>query len=800
MSVSRPSSIDRDEPSQAKVVISSRRTPLSARGEPAVWLLGLALCLCVTLVVALMALIVREGLRTFWPRPIELVTLVGGEKLLGVPMQDESFDASGDAAKAIESRRGASNLVEDAFGDDGRPTRRLYRVGNRDVGQEPFRWVTLANVESIERPADAAMLERQEWGVWIGMPLAIVKQETIKIPASAGDVEKAGTIDTPDGPRPVTREILSTESDGTRVVRQRVVVAGTAAGTSTPGSSVVAPAVDRATFDHLHEEAIERAAQIKSIEKGEIGSINHEMESWRLRVRKAEMERDRSASDLGGVLGDPLALPAWIGGLAVVLALAGLVVVLGRRADHRALLVRMVRPSLLVTACLLAMWCVLENPWSHQKVTDADVAGVRARADAALTKSQAAYDEAIGRIAELRKLDEQYRVIVLDARQRFAPVRQTSPDEPLMLSQIVRMVQPNSLGAAGKWGVYLSRWAEFLGGDPRDTNTAGGVFPVLFGTVSLTLLLSLLVVPMGVVAALYLREYAKQGLVTSVVRIAVNNLAGVPSIVYGVFGLGFFCYTLGQYIDQGPAAPALRFNWWLTLGGGALAVIVAVCVAFLAKPVPGTPVRAVHRFMAFAAGACWLLAAGLGAAALFKTPYFHGFFAERAPNPVFGTRGLLWASITLALMTLPVVIVATEEAIASVPRSMREGSYGCGASKWQTIRRIVLPGAMPGIMTGMILAMARGAGEVAPLMLVGAVKLAPDLPVSASPPFVHLERSFMHLGFHIYDLGFQSPDSEAARPLVWTTTLLLIAVVATLNVAAIWLRGSLRSRMKTGVF
>jgi phosphate transport system permease protein len=131
---------------------------------------------------------------------------------------------------------------------------------------------------------------------------------------------------------------------------------------------------------------------------------------------------------------------------------------------------------------------------------------------------------------------------------------------------------------------------------------------------------------------------------------------------------------------------------------------------------------------------------------------------------------------------------------------MREGSYGCGASKWQTIRRIVLPGAMPGIMTGMILAMARGAGEVAPLMLVGAVKLAPDLPISASLPFVHLERSFMHLGFHIYDLGFQSPDSEAARPLVWTTTLLLIVVVATLNVAAIWLRASLRSRMKTGVF
>lgn len=791
MSLVQSPNPERERPSPAKVVISSRRTPLSARGEPAVWLLGLTLCLCVTLVVALMAVILREGLRTFWPRPIELVTLVGGEKLLGTPMQDEAFDASGDDAKAIEVRRAGAKLIDGAFAD-GRPVRRLYRVGNRDVGQEPFRWVTLANIESIERPADAAMLERQEWGVWIGEPLAIVKQETIKVPAASGEIETSGSIDTPDGPRPVVREVLSTESDGTRVVRQRVFLAGSPAGASSP--------IDREFFDRQHEEAIDRAAKIASIEKGEIGSINHEMESWRLRVRKAEIERDRSGADSGGMLNGPLALSVWSAAILGVIALAGLSVAIGRRGDHREPRMRMVRPALLVLAGLLAIWCAMEHPWAHRKVTDADVASVKSEADSVLARLQSSYDESIGRIAEIRRLDEQYRVIVQDTSGRFAPVRQTTPDEPLMLSQIVRMVQPNSLGTGGKCGVYLSRWAEFLSGDPRDTNTAGGVFPVLFGTVSLTLLLSLLVVPMGVVAALYLREYARQGLATSIVRIAVNNLAGVPSIVYGVFGLGFFCYTLGQYIDQGPRAPALRFDWWLTLGGAGAAAIAAISVAVLAKPTPGTPARGMHRVMAFAAGACWLVAAGLGVAAIFSTPYFHGFFAERAPNPVFGTRGLLWASITLALMTLPVVIVATEEAIASVPRSMREGSYGCGASKWQTIRRIVLPGAMPGIMTGMILAMARGAGEVAPLMLVGAVKLAPDLPISASAPFVHLERSFMHLGFHIYDLGFQSPDSEAAMPLVWTTTLLLIAVVATLNVAAIWLRASLRSRMKTGVF
>ena len=243
----------------------------------------------------------------------------------------------------------------------------------------------------------------------------------------------------------------------------------------------------------------------------------------------------------------------------------------------------------------------------------------------------------------------------------------------------------------------------------------------------MTLVMSLAVVPFGVLAALYLREYAKAGLIVSTVRIAVNNLAGVPSIVFGVFGLGFFCYIIGGGIDQ------------------------------------------------------W-------------------FFPANLPNPTFGKGGLLWASLTLALLTLPVVIVATEEALSAVPRSMREGSYACGASKWQTIWRIVLPRALPGIMTGMILAIARGAGEVAPLMLVGAVKLAPELPIDGTFPFLHPQRSFMHLGFHVYDLGFQSQNSEAAKPMVFTTTLLLIAIIATLNLAAVWLRARLRRRFDVGKF
>lgn len=275
--------------------------------------------------------------------------------------------------------------------------------------------------------------------------------------------------------------------------------------------------------------------------------------------------------------------------------------------------------------------------------------------------------------------------------------------------------------------LYTARWWEYLSDEPREANSEGGIFPAIWGTIVMTLVMSLAVVPFGVLAALYLREYAKAGVMVSAVRIAVNNLAGVPSIVFGVFGLGFFCYVVGASLDE-------------------------------------------------------------------------LFFTANLPNPTFGKGGLLWASLTLALMTLPVVIVATEEALSAVPNSMREGSYACGASKWQTIRRIVLPRAMPGIMTGMILAMARGAGEVAPLMLVGAVKLAPELPVDGMFPFVHPERSFMHLGFHIFDLGFQSQNSEAAKPMVFTTTLLLITIIAVLNLFAIWLRGRLRRKFLSAKF
>ncbi|MBK7406060.1 MAG: phosphate ABC transporter permease PstA [Phycisphaerales bacterium] len=372
----------------------------------------------------------------------------------------------------------------------------------------------------------------------------------------------------------------------------------------------------------------------------------------------------------------------------------------------------------------------------------------------------------------------------------------------MRLSQVVRIIQPNALSTLGKVGIYLDRWREFLLDDPREANTEGGVFPVIFGTVLLTILLSIIVVPLGVLAALYLREYAKQGLITSIIRIAVNNLAGVPSIVYGVFGLGFFCYALGGYIDAGPAAGAAMplFRWWFVFAAVVFVVLTAIVLGALGVRKPARPDSRRAKVLRWLGGLGWCGALAMVAVLLATSPFFHGLFESKLPDPTFGKRGLLWASLTLALLTLPVVIVSTEEAIAAVQPSLREGSYGCGASKWQTIRRIVLPTATPGILTGMILAMARGAGEVAPLMLVGALKWAPELPVSTEPPFLHLERSFMHLGFHIYDLGFQSPDSEAARPLVWTSTLLLIMIIFTLNLAAVALRARVRRKVGSGHF
>lgn len=376
-------------------------------------------------------------------------------------------------------------------------------------------------------------------------------------------------------------------------------------------------------------------------------------------------------------------------------------------------------------------------------------------------------------------------------------------EHSILLADVVRFFEPNGLGLLGRFGVYASRWWEFLTGAPREAGMEGGFFPAIWGTVVMTILMSMAVMPFGVLAALYMREYARSGWLLSAIRISINNLAGVPSIVYGVFGLSFFCYIVGGYIDGGPVKAGFE-PWPSAVWFSALAVLSVVGLAAFAVSVLSGQAEArrsgFRSTLRWAGGLLWLATLMGIAWLLIRSPHFQGFYQAQLPTPTFGKGCLLWAALTLALLTLPVVIVATEEALSAVPNSLREGSYACGAGKWQTIHRIVLPYARPGIITGFILAMARGAGEVAPMMLVGAIPLATELPLDTEFPFLHGSRSFMHLGFQIYSLGFQSQNSEAAKPMVFTATLLLLAIVTLLNQTAIWLRARLRKRFQTSQF
>ncbi len=333
-------------------------------------------------------------------------------------------------------------------------------------------------------------------------------------------------------------------------------------------------------------------------------------------------------------------------------------------------------------------------------------------------------DEKAGFETEYKQYQTQLNALYQQIRRDSLVAKTESGSElEIPLAKVVRVYRPNAMNLIDKIGHYGIKLVEFVSDDPREANTEGGIFPAIFGTILMVIIMSIIVTPFGVIAAVYLREYAKQGFTTRLIRIAVNNLAGVPSVVYGVFGLGFFVYILGGNIDR-------------------------------------------------------------------------LFFPESAPAPVFGTPGLMWASITLALLTLPVVIVSTEEGLARIPSSIREGSLALGATKLETLWLTVLPMASPAMMTGLILAVARAAGEVAPLMLVGVVKLAPTLPLDGNSPFLHLDRKFMHLGFHIYDVGFQSPNVEAARPLVYATAFLLVVVIIGLNLAAIVIRNNLREKYR----
>jgi phosphate transport system permease protein len=354
----------------------------------------------------------------------------------------------------------------------------------------------------------------------------------------------------------------------------------------------------------------------------------------------------------------------------------------------------------------------IEKARLKKRSSDAMENGQIENLNAQIAAAESRYQGKTQELEILRTQFNEYSVLMEDA---------TGREKQIPVGQIIRALRPNEMGLFHKSWIYLTNVWAVLSTEPREANTEGGIFPAIFGTVMMVIIMSLIIVPFGVLAALYLREYAKQGTMVRLVRIAVNNLAGVPSIVFGVFGLGFFIYAIGGTLDQ-------------------------------------------------------------------------LFFPERLPTPTFGTGGILWASLTLALLTVPVVIVSTEEGLAAVPREFREGSLALGATKLETMLKVVIPSALPGILTGLILAMARAAGEVAPLMLTGVVKLAPALPIDSSWPFLHFDRKFMHLGFHIYDVGFQSPNVEAAKPMVYITTLVLITVVVMLNLTAIVLRNHLRKK------
>ena len=280
---------------------------------------------------------------------------------------------------------------------------------------------------------------------------------------------------------------------------------------------------------------------------------------------------------------------------------------------------------------------------------------------------------------------------------------------------------PNAHGFFGRIGTFLRDAGRFLVASTMAPSLAGGAFPALVGTVTLVFLMSLIVMPFGVATAVYLHE--RRGFAASLVRSAIANLAGVPSIVYGVLGLGLFVHGIGADIDR------------------------------------------------------W-------------------FFADRLPVPTFGSGGLLWAALTLALLTLPVVVVSVEDGLERIPPSLRAGSLALGATRGETMWRLLLPAARPALLTGLILAIARAAGAVAPLMLVGVVKLAPALPVDGAFPFLHPSRQFMHLGFSVYDAALASPDALRGIPRAYACALLLVIVVVALNLAAIVLRNRLRERYR----
>jgi len=716
-------------PSESSERQRGRRKPtrgggysLMAQGEPIVWLNGAGLILGIAMILGLLLLVLYQGLTTFWPRPVVSLPTLDNQIIFGEVTRDDAYDLSYGSLVALTGprREAAGKLLH----------QRLHAKLSRLAHDQRL------TAELARQQSAAVKLALQAVMLAPGMsdqPTAARRS----LVEGVGQRLEAGFSD-------AVAQISSAISQALQAEMGGQAVYGQWTNWRAAEESWLALSDAAAMREALQEDATVEAILGNHLLSVVSADIKAPMRRQLVRVGNYELTNEHFAWVSDYEIAPPgETRPTW----ALVLErlawgrFYGFPTAL--KIDDQAVASRPAE----VWAAFQQYHPEVRARWQQRRrLEQEDTGRVNSALEAGRLKlrqieldygpDSPQWTEANEQFASRREeLDAEFMAIRSQIQQldqenaRYKLVLTTAQgvEKEVELAEIVRAYPANQLSWPGAAGVYLARWGEFLTADPREANSEGGVLPAIWGTVAMTLLMSVAVVPFGILAALFLREYARAGLLVSMVRIAVNNLAGVPSIVFGVFGLGFFCYIIGVSIDE-------------------------------------------------------------------------LFFEPKLPNPTFGTGGLMWAALTLALLTLPVVIVATEEALAAVPRSMREGSLACGATKWQTIWRIVLPRAMPGVMTGAILAMARGAGEVAPLMLVGAVKLAPKLPLDGEFPFLHLERSFMHLGFHIYDLGFQSQNSDAAKPMVFTTTLLLIAIIACMNLLAIWLRAKLRKKFAYSQF
>lgn len=744
---------------------------VASQGEPLIWLTGGMFAIACFMIVGLLGFVMAHGLATLWPREYVFLGTIDGELAAGEYHERRSYVLS---RQNLENLQAKSRIASESFlGERSEATSHLWylRTGNFEVTNRHFQFVPEISIASQTpyRPPDLWLLERRQWGNLYGFPKRVSWQiesgTSIRDAVRSAMREAAQTNHLVELAKKELEHLDRKLSDSRLAVRAVELAEGTDLQAIT--EEVLASMVDLKSIDSEFQRRLPPLTQAASP-----------------RARRAIEQLARE----------------WVPIQASQIQINERLSLLEQETRSRVLTMQLPVLDPVGTADIS-----MEMFLTSKAACPAELLSVLGLEGDATQYSMEARPVAENQlVVSLQRGDANpvYAWIVLDPSLSSANVSRLR-EHDVLVADIVRLIEPNRLSLAGRLGVYGSRWWEFLFGQPREAGVEGGVFPAIWGTIVMTLIMSMVVMPFGVLAALYMREYAQGGWLLSAIRISINNLAGVPSIVYGVFGLSFFCYTIGGYIDGGPVkagfTPWPEATWFTALAALAAIGLIAFATSFLSgkSSLSGSRWK---RIISLGSGVLWLATLAGIAILLVKTPMFQGFYEARLPNPTFGKGCLLWAACTLALLTLPVVIVATEEALAAVPNSLREGSYACGAGKWQTIERIVLPYARPGIITGFILAMARGAGEVAPMMLVGAIPLTTDLPLDWEFPFLHGSRSFMHLGFQIYSLGFQSQNSEAAKPMVFTATLLLLTIVTLLNLTAIWLRARLRKRFQSSQF